>query len=63
MAWVALPGAYVPASIALLVVGARKPPLHYTAVLLEEDIKNTQLNYNYSFINSNIYIFRYETGR
>jgi hypothetical protein len=34
---VALPGAYAPASIA---VGARKPPLHDKAVVLEEGLAN-----------------------
>jgi hypothetical protein len=35
--WVALPGAFAPASIALRVTGAREPPLHDKAVDLEED--------------------------
>jgi hypothetical protein len=33
---VALPGAYAPASIALPVIGAHKPPLHDKAVVLED---------------------------
>jgi hypothetical protein len=36
--WVSLPGAYAPASITLRVTGARKPPLHGRAVVLEEVI-------------------------
>jgi hypothetical protein len=36
----ALPGAYAPASIALRVTGARKPPLHDKAVVLKEEISN-----------------------
>jgi hypothetical protein len=35
---VSLPGAYSPASIALRVTGAGKPPLHDKAVVLEEEI-------------------------
>jgi hypothetical protein len=37
VAMVALLGAYSPASIALPVVGMRRPPLHDKAVVLEED--------------------------
>jgi hypothetical protein len=36
MAWMALPGAYVPTSIALRLSGASKSPLHDKAVVLEE---------------------------
>jgi hypothetical protein len=36
LSWVALPGAYAPASIPLWVIGARKPHLHDTGVVLEE---------------------------
>jgi hypothetical protein len=35
LAWVALPGAYAPASITLLVNGVRKPRLHDKAVVLD----------------------------
>jgi hypothetical protein len=34
---VALPGAYAPASIALRVIGARRPPLHDKEVVLKEE--------------------------
>jgi hypothetical protein len=34
---VTLPGAYAAASIVLLATGARKPPLHDKAVVLEEE--------------------------
>jgi hypothetical protein len=34
--WVALPGAYVPASIALRVIGVRKSPLHEKAIVFDE---------------------------
>jgi hypothetical protein len=34
LSWVALPGAYTPASIARRVIGARKSPLHDKAVVL-----------------------------
>jgi hypothetical protein len=37
LTWVALPGAYAPASIALQASGARKLPLHDKAAVLEED--------------------------
>jgi hypothetical protein len=36
-AWTALPGAYALARIALWVTGARKPPLHDKAAVLEEE--------------------------
>jgi hypothetical protein len=36
----ALPGAYAPASIVALVIGALKPPLHGEAVVVEEGILN-----------------------
>lgn len=35
--WVAPSGDYAPANIALRVIGARKPPLHEMAVVLEEN--------------------------
>jgi hypothetical protein len=35
-----MPGAYAPASIALWVVGALKPPLRDKTVVLEEDFFN-----------------------
>jgi hypothetical protein len=38
LAWVTLPGAYAPASIAAPVIGAHKPPLHDKVVILEETI-------------------------
>jgi hypothetical protein len=44
--WVTLPGAYTPASTALRVTGARKPPLHDKAVVPElysVTTKNTAL--------------------
>jgi hypothetical protein len=37
LALVSLPGTYPPVSIALRVTGERRPPLHYQAVVLEED--------------------------
>jgi hypothetical protein len=37
LTWMALSGAYAPANIALRVIGARKPPLHDKAVVLEEN--------------------------
>jgi hypothetical protein len=37
MAWVALPRFYAPSSTALCVTGERKPPLHYKAVIVEQD--------------------------
>jgi hypothetical protein len=37
LARVALPEAYAPASIALLFTGMRTPPLHNTAIFLEEN--------------------------
>jgi hypothetical protein len=36
LAWVALPGAYAPTSVALRDIGALKPPLQDKAVVLEE---------------------------
>jgi hypothetical protein len=42
LAWVDLPGAYAPVSIALRVTAARKPPLRHKAVVLEEDRSYTQ---------------------
>jgi hypothetical protein len=37
LAWAALPGAYAPASIVLLLFGARRSPLEGKAVVLEAD--------------------------
>jgi hypothetical protein len=37
LVWVALPGAYAPASMAHQFIGACRPPLHVKAVILEED--------------------------
>jgi hypothetical protein len=45
LSWVALPGAYAPASIALRVIGARKPPLHDKAVVLEEQLTDYLVNF------------------
>jgi hypothetical protein len=39
MEWVALPGAYAPASIALRVIGAHIPPLHDKAVVVEGEFE------------------------
>jgi hypothetical protein len=39
MTWVVLPGANAPASIAVRVIGAHKPPLHDEAVVHEEDVQ------------------------
>jgi hypothetical protein len=41
----ALPESYAPASIALRVIGGRKPPLHNKAVVREEEIKITRNKY------------------
>jgi hypothetical protein len=43
LAWVGLPGAYAPASIALRVIGAHKPPVHDKAVVLEEGMANSAM--------------------
>jgi hypothetical protein len=42
LVWVA-PEPFVPASIPLRVTGARKPPLHDKAVVLEEDVSSYHL--------------------
>jgi hypothetical protein len=49
MAWVALPGAYAPASIALQ-IRACKPPLHDKGVVLGEDLIYFRAQ-KYSFVN------------
>jgi hypothetical protein len=36
LAWMVLPGAYAPASIALWVIRPHKPPLHDNVIVLEE---------------------------
>jgi hypothetical protein len=46
LTWVTLPGAYAPASIALRVITARKPPTYDKAVDLEVGTLNIQ-NYNF----------------
>jgi hypothetical protein len=38
LVWVALPGAYAPTGIALLVIGVHRPPLHDKVVFLEEGV-------------------------
>jgi hypothetical protein len=53
LAWVTIPGAYAPASIAFRVIGARKPPLHDKAIVLEED-----KTYHLTWINFFTWILR-----
>jgi hypothetical protein len=47
---VALPEAYSPASIALLVTGMRTPPLHDKAVVLEENFTDQLRIFGYVFL-------------
>jgi hypothetical protein len=47
----ALPGAYAPSSIAVRVIGVRKPPFHNNVVVL---IFILQLNSNFKYILENV---------